>query len=87
MYEIVFKNRFEKAFKKLIKKDKQIIFSAVRELAEDPFSSLNVKKIVGLRQKAYRLRVGKYRILYFVITKKNVLEVLDLFIKKSNKDR
>ena len=32
-------------------------------LAEDPFQ-LDVKKIMGRKEKLYRVRVGDYRILY-----------------------
>ena len=86
MYEIIFRTRFERVFKKLDKKTQQLIFSEITFLSEDPFSNPNIRQIAGVKEKAFRLRVGRWRILYFVITKRGVIEVIDLFLRKGRDD-
>lgn len=86
MYDIVFRTRFERTFKKLDAKTQAELLTAVASLADDPYAHPNIRKIAGVRQHAFRLRVGRWRILYFIITKKHTIEVIDLFIKKSNSD-
>lgn len=86
MYEIVFRTRFERVFKKLDKKTQKQLFDAIEQLAIDPFKNPNVRPVSGVKQKAYRLRVGRWRVLYFVVIKDRIVEVIDLFIKKSKSD-
>lgn len=86
MYEVVFSSRFERTFKKLDKLTQQIILDAVAVLARNPFDTAQIKKIVGVKQNAFRLRVGRWRILYIVLTKQERLEVVDLFIRRGRDD-
>lgn len=86
MYEIIFRSRFERTFKKLDRSVQADLLNAISTLAEDPYTHPHIRKIAGTKLHAYRLRVGRWRVLYFIITKKNTIEVVDLFIKKSNAD-
>lgn len=82
MYAVVFRSRFERTFKKLDRTIQALILDELDCLAKDPFHHPQVKAIVGVKQKAYRLRVGRWRILYFILTKELKLEVLDLFLRQ-----
>ena len=85
MFEIQFRTRFERSFKKLSKSQQRLIVNAVEELAENPTSHPHVRKIIGEKH-GYRLRVGRWRVLYFLMTKEKIIDVIDLFFKKSNSD-
>ena len=78
MYQVVFRSRFERTFKKLDRKTQVLILDELERLAEDPFDHPKIRAIVGVRQKAFRLRVGRWRVLYIVLSKEMTLEVIDL---------
>ncbi len=86
MYRIVFRTRFDRIFKKLDSKTQQSIVDALETLTCSPFENPNVKMLSGAISGACRLRVGRWRILYLLITKQNTIEVIDLFLKKSSSD-
>lgn len=86
MYHVLFRSRFERVFKKLDHTTQRFILNAVSELAKDPFSHPNIRLIIGTKQKAYRLRIGRWRVLYFVITKEKTIEIIDLFLRKGRDD-
>ncbi len=50
---------------RLDKKDKTKIIRKTKDLAKDPFPKYSLK-IKGQKEKLYRIRVGEYRILYYV---------------------
>jgi mRNA interferase RelE/StbE len=62
-YKIYFKKSVEKDFKVIPKKDLVKIFERIEALAEDPRPP-GCEKLSG--QQKYRLRQGRYRILYSV---------------------
>ena len=62
-YKIFFKKSVEKDFKVIPKKDLVKILERIKSLAEDPRPS-GYEKLSG--QQKYRLRQGRYRILYSV---------------------
>lgn len=86
MYQLIFRTRFERVFKKLDKQTRQKIIIALELMAEDPFAFPNIRLIVSVKQQAYRLRIGRWRVLYFLISKDQVIEVVDLFMKKGHDD-
>ncbi len=86
MYRVVLSSHYRRAFKKLNSRDQKRIDRAVSLLVDDPFLCVNIESIKGVREKAFRLRVGRYRVVYFVITKDFVVEVLGLFLKKGKED-
>lgn len=55
-----------KSLEKLNNQDKQRIKDKLREFANDPFSH-DVKKLAGSKEPPlYRLRVGEYRIVFWI---------------------
>ncbi len=86
MYQVVFRSRFERSFKKLDRKTQLLILDELDRLAKDPFSHPHTRAIVGVKQKAFRLRVGRWRVLYLVLTKEMTLEVIDLFLRQGKSD-
>lgn len=80
---LVFRKRFEKVFYKLDKSTQQQIVDELEVLAKNPLDHQQVKKIVGTKI-GYRLRVGRWRILFAF--ENNIIDVIDLFMEKSKKD-
>ena len=62
-YKIFFKKSVEKDFNVIPKKDLKKILNRIETLAEDPRPS-GCEKLTG--QQRYRLRQGRYRILYSI---------------------
>ena len=62
-YKIFFKKSVEKDFNVIPKKDLKKILDRIKALAEDPRPQ-GCEKLTG--QRRYRLRQGRYRILYSV---------------------
>ena len=86
MYTLRFKKRAFRILKKLDKDIYQLIRFELKQLAKDPFSNPHVKKIQGIQLKIYRLQIGRWRILYFLIKEDKIIEVFDAFLKKSDAD-
>jgi mRNA-degrading endonuclease RelE of RelBE toxin-antitoxin system len=82
-YRIVFRERFEKIFAKLSKINQQNILNDIKKLELHYSNHPQVKKIIGTKN-GYRLRVGRWRILFAVENK--TIDVIDLFTKKSKQD-
>ena len=62
-YKVFFKKSVEKDFKVIPKKDLKKILNRIKALAEDPRPP-GCEKLTG--QHRYRLRQGRYRILYSI---------------------
>ena len=62
-YEIYFRESVWKDFKKIPKKDLTNILKRIRNLSEDP-RPFGCEKLTGLDR--YRVRQGKYRIVYSI---------------------
>jgi mRNA interferase RelE/StbE len=73
-FEILIFPSAEKEMKSLDNKTKDRIKSAAKALGEDPFHSrpkADIRKLHGLKDpELYRLRVGNFRIVYFVEERK-----------------
>jgi mRNA interferase RelE/StbE len=67
--------------KKFLKKaDKEIakrIIEKIEKLKIEPFPS-DVKRVVGKKEKIFRVRVGDYRIQYSVFYDKNIVFISDI---------
>ncbi|EKD22992.1 MAG: hypothetical protein ACD_83C00120G0004 [uncultured bacterium] len=81
--KLVFRKRFEKVFSKLDKNTQQQIVDELEILLTNPLKHQQVKKIVGTGV-GYRLRIGRWRILFAF--ENNIVDVVDLFMEKSKKD-
>ncbi len=86
MYEIIFRARFEKEFKKLDKKTQILILDKLEDLIKNPLQHPQIRRIAGVKQMAFRIRVGRWRVLYIVITKDKIVGVLDIFLRKGASD-
>jgi mRNA interferase RelE/StbE len=62
-YRVFFKSSVEKDFDSIPKKDAKRILSRIKTLAETP-RPLGCEKLAG--QEMYRLRQGRYRIVYSI---------------------
>ncbi|PIO04293.1 hypothetical protein COT48_01185 [Candidatus Woesearchaeota archaeon CG08_land_8_20_14_0_20_47_9] len=49
----------------------------IKQLCADPFPP-DLKRVVGRKEKVFRVRVGDYRILYLVFYDKNELLIADI---------
>lgn len=59
----------EKFLKRLEKKMQSVIKYRIKRLSENPYSKqLDIKKLKGLKNRPdlFRLRIGEYRVIYFV---------------------
>lgn len=85
-FRVYFKNSAEKIFANLPEELRQSIVETLFKLAENPYCrDQNVKKVSGATD-AYRIRVGRWRILYTIYEKKKEIEVMDVFLKKGRED-
>jgi mRNA interferase RelE/StbE len=73
-YKVILKPSVEKDLRKLSKAVLQKIFSAIENLADEPFPSKTIK-LEGA-DKTYRIRIGDYRIVYEVETTGKLITVL-----------
>lgn len=81
MFKIYFR---EKAFKTLkkIKREYQLrINVALDDLELGKFNLRDIEKISGT-ESGYRLRVGRWRILFTLFSKEKRIEIVDIFLKK-----
>ena len=53
------------------------ILSKLKELSDDPFPP-NAKRIIGRKEKVFRVRVGNYRILYVVYLEKRSILISNI---------
>ena len=53
------------------------LIERIKKLAIEPFPQ-EVKRVVGRREKIFRVRVGDYRIQYAVFNEKNILLITDV---------
>ena len=86
MFQLTYRNRCLRVLKKLDKSVQREILGALEKFAEDPFRDLNVKKLHGTEKNAYRLRIDRWRVLYLLIQEDELIEVIDIFLKKSEGD-
>jgi len=61
-YTVEYENKAFKSLMNIPKKERISIKNAIDQLAIDPAAKSNVKKL--LNRPGYRLRVGKFRVLY-----------------------
>lgn len=68
-YEVLISSTASKEFKSLQRKEQDRIRQKLKELSEDPYNSsyrLDTRKLSGTNHTYFRLRVGDYRIIYFL---------------------
>ncbi|KGF25375.1 type II toxin-antitoxin system RelE family toxin [Oligella urethralis] len=76
MYDINWSNRAKKQLRKIDITDRKRISDAV-DLLADFENAVNVKRLVN-HQYGYRLRVGRYRVLFDVQTQIKIVDVQEV---------
>ena len=82
-YKVFVSKTFQRKFQEFPNKQQDRIRKALKELQEDPYTSrpnCDVKILKDTKPKKHRLRVGDYRIIYFV--EKNDVKIIDLIKRK-----
>ena len=85
MFRVYFTSRADKELAELPQELKQRIYNELKVISENPFLHHRVRKIEGTKF-GYRLRLGRWRILFALFSKEKRIEVVDIFIKKGKED-
>jgi mRNA interferase RelE/StbE len=80
--EVVVEENFYKKLKKLPKEIQIRVYSILRLLEQFPFIRLDIKKLRG-KERMFRVRIGKYRILFVLVD--NKIYVSDISIREKVK--
>ncbi len=87
-YNVFVSKTFQKRFHQLQKNIQNSIRIKLKELEEDPFNSrvnCDIKLLKDTKPKKYRLRVGEYRVIYFV--ERDKVRIIDLLKRESGYSR
>jgi len=77
MFDIFLGPQPERFLKKAEKELRQRIWKRLDELKLNPFPS-DIVRVVGRKEKAFRVRVGDYRIQYYVLQDEKQIAVFDI---------
>ena len=80
-----FRGRAFKVLKNLPREIQEEINTDLDILCLGRFNELNIRKIQGTEQ-GYRMRVDRWRILFNLFSKERKIDVVDIFLKKSDSD-
>ena len=75
--EIYLSNKTKKFLKKVDKSTFERVFNKIKELASDPYPS-DAKRVIGRKEKVFRVRIGDYRVLYVVYLDKNSILIVSI---------
>jgi mRNA interferase RelE/StbE len=78
-YEVKLKSSVKKQLKKLDKDHTERILVRIYLLADNPYPN-GAKQLTGM--KAYRIRIGDYRVIYEVIKKQLIVQVIRVAHRK-----
>lgn len=76
-FEVHLSNNAEKFLKNCEKELYDRIYIKLKKLAENPFPQ-DVKRVIGHKEKTFRVRVGDYRILFVLFLDDNVILVVNI---------
>lgn len=82
VYQLSFSDRALKSLKRIPKSDNERIIDALEELAKDPDSKTNVKRLNNHPDAVFRLRVGNYRVLYDKYDTVRIIAIIDVGHRK-----
>ncbi len=85
MFEVYFRPRALKVLEVIERKIQLKINSAIDDLKLGKFNLPDIKRIDGTRF-GYRLRIGRWRILFALFQKEKRIEIVDIFLKKGKED-
>ena len=78
MYKVILKKQADKHLKLLDRNIQQKVFKQLKEISKWNFDYLDIKKLQWYETR-YRLRVGKYRILFEKYEDKLIILVIDIW--------
>jgi mRNA interferase RelE/StbE len=86
-YKIFETNEFLKKIKKLPAQDANFIQKKLNEyvypqIEMEPFLGRNIKKLRGYEPPAWRYRIGKFRVFYFIDSKEKIIYILSVDRRK-----
>ncbi len=81
-YQVVFTKKVSKEIRQLNKKDIPLIVEKAASLEQDPRPD-GSKKLSGIREDFWRVRVGNYRIIYLIEDKIKVVKVTKVGHRKN----
>ena len=88
-FETIYTKKALKNLNKYKKKNKTIyeqLIKGIAQIEENPYNSAN-KQLESIRcPKCKRHKVGKYRIVYYIHTKSNIIEIQNVIPRKSDYD-
>jgi len=85
MYKIIIKPRAEREFKHLPNDLKKKFYEEFKNLSIDPFTRHQIEKIKDT-QIGYRVRLGRWRILFALFQEEKRIEIVDIFLRKGRDD-
>ena len=80
-----FRDRAFKILKNLPREIQEEINADLNILCLGRFNELNIRKIQGTEM-GYRMRVDRWRVLFNLFSKERKIDVVDIFLKKSDSD-
>lgn len=85
MAKIFFRPRALSVLEKFLsRKEQEKVNSLLDQLAKGYFPP-NTKKLRDVKN-GYRIRVGRWRVLFSLETQKNKIEIIDIFLEKGDQD-
>ena len=85
MFRVYFTSRSDKELAELPQELKQRIYNELKVLSENPFLHPQVRKVEGTKF-GYRLRLGRWRVLFSLFSDEKRIEIVDIFLKKGRED-
>ncbi|MFH1462672.1 MAG: hypothetical protein ABIG08_03205 [bacterium] len=85
MFDLYFRPKASKTLKNVERKIQLKINCALDDIKLGRFGSRDIKNIEGTNF-GYRLRIGRWRILFTFLKKERKIEIVDIFLKKSRDD-
>lgn len=86
MFEVVFKTRAVRIFKKLDRKTQNDILKCLEQISFSPYAFPGLKKLKSAKEKAFRVKVSRWRVVYIIVSDQNIVEVIDIFMRKEKSD-
>mgnify|MGYP001603032567 CR=1 FL=1 len=85
MFGLYFRPKALEVFKKIDRETQLKINTALDGFKLGEFRNCNIKKIEGTKF-GYRLRIGRWRVLFALFSKEKKIEIVDIFMKKGKDD-
>ena len=77
MFNVELANPAKRFLKRCDKDLYERLMNRTKKLGDDPFPQ-DIERVAGKKDKVFRVRVGKYRILYVVFYDKNTILISDI---------